>query len=223
MNRATPNLVGLRLSAAAFVALVSISIGLRNVGAAADTAPSLDLLAKAADPNPGLSSYIAAANLAATLHAVLPVHKSFSGTAYYLKPKRKVIFNNVSGPLSKFKELATMTPSFEELTQTYTINPLEDNGTTSTYSLIPKKSGARVSEIDVTVDDASALATRIMWKYVNGGSLRADQTYTTVNGFHVIEKENIAARYPDYSADGTLSFSNYQLNAAVDPAIFASK
>jgi len=193
-----------------------------STGAATTKLPTLDLLARAADPNPTLSSYVAAASLAATLHAAVPVHKTFNGTVYYLKPKRKIVFENVSGPLSRFKELTSSTPSFEELSSSYTITPVGDDGTTSTYSLVPKKSGSRVANINVTVDDGSALASRIVWNYNDGGTLRTDQTYTTVGGFHVLDVESISARFPSYNVDGTLRFSKYQLNATVDPSIFTT-
>lgn len=202
--------------------VIALVAALGSTGAAPTKPALLDLLARAADPNPGLSSYIAAANLSATLHAVVPVHKTFNGTVYYLKPKRKIVFENVSGPLSRFKELTSSSPSFDELSSSYEITPLADDGTTSTYSLVPKKTGSRVSKIEVSVDDSTALASRIVWQYTNGGSLRADQEYVTDGGFHVISVENISARFPDYSADGTLHFSDYRPNATVDPAIFTS-
>lgn len=194
-----------------------------SVAAGAASPASMDLLARAADPNPGLSSYVAAADLSATLHAPIPVHKSFHGTVYYLKPQRKIVFENVSGPLSQFKELTSTTPSYEGLLDAYSITPGEDDGTKSLYTLVPKKSGSRVTSIDVTVDNSSALVSRIVWKYANGGSLSADQTYTAMGNFHVIGAEAIAARFPDYHVDGTLHFSDYQLNAKVDPSIFASQ
>ena len=193
------------------------------LGAATTKVPSLDLLSRAVEPNPTLQSYIATASLAATLHAPVPVHKTFNGKCYYLKPQRKIVFENVSGPLSRFKELASETPSFQELTLNYTITPLEDDGTVSTYNLVPKKSGSRVAAVKVTVDDTTALASRLEWSYTNGGTLRADQTYTTVGSFHVIDAEVLSARFPDYSVDGRLTFSNYELNAAVDPSIFSTK
>ncbi len=64
------------------------------------------------EPNPGLKSYTASAQLSATLHAVIPIHKVLDGTVYYLKPKRKIEFENVSGPLSRFKDLAASTPTY---------------------------------------------------------------------------------------------------------------
>ncbi|MFY9665319.1 MAG: hypothetical protein WAL67_01100 [Candidatus Cybelea sp.] len=183
---------------------------------------SLDLLRRAADANPGLQSYTASAELSATLHAVVPVHRTFNGTVYYLKPKRKVEFNNVSGPLSRFKDLASSTPSYEDLTAEYTVTPLGDTGTLSSYSLVPKKTGSRVEKLNVTIDDAQALIRHAEWLYAGGGKLDLDQTYAAVGTFQLPAKADIAARFPGYSVDGVLSFSGYKPNAPVSPAVFAS-
>jgi hypothetical protein len=114
---------------------------------------SLDLLKQAANPNPTLTSYTAAAHLSATLHAAIPIHETFDGTVYYLKPKRKIAFQNVPGPLSRFKDMAASVPSYEEVEEEYAITPLTDNGTESAYSLVPKKAGSRVKSLNVTVND----------------------------------------------------------------------
>ena len=79
-------------------------------GQAAQTA-SMDLLRRAADPNPTLTSYTASAQLSAILHALVPIRKNISGTVYYLKPRRKIEFQNVSGALARFKDLASSTPT----------------------------------------------------------------------------------------------------------------
>ena len=115
------------------------------------------MLRRATDPNPTLKSYTASAKLDATLHVVIPVHKSFDGVVYYLKPKRKIEFQNVSGSLSKFKDLVTSTPSYDDAMTQYTLTPLADDGSESSYSLVPKKPGSRVKSLTFHVNDQSAL------------------------------------------------------------------
>jgi hypothetical protein len=183
---------------------------------------SMALLRHATNPNPGLHSYTASAVLSATLHALLPVHKTFNGTVYYLKPKRKIEFQNVSGPLARFKDLASSVPSFGELTNEYAVTPGSDNGASSSYLLVPNKAGGRVKNVGVTVDDTSGLIQRVQWSYTNGGNLQLDQIYTKVGTFQLPATANISARFPGYSVNGTLTFSGYQLNAAVSPSVFAS-
>lgn len=205
------------IAVAAMLACVSAPILGRGAQAA-----SLDLLRRATDPNPTLTTYTASAQLSATLHVVIPVHKNITGTVYYLKPKRKIEFQNLSGPLARFKDLASQTPSYEQATTQYTIAPGSDDGTTSTYTLTPKNTGSRVKNIVVSVDDTRALVTHAHWSYTNGGSLAFAQTYQNVGTFRLPAKADISARFPGYSVDGTLTFTNYQPNVPVSPAVFAS-
>jgi hypothetical protein len=191
-------------------------------GAASAPAPSLDLLQRAIDPNPTLTTYTASARLSATLHVLLPDHKTFTGVVYYLKPRRKIEFSNVPGALSRFKDLAATTPTYDEATAQYAITPVSDDGTVSTYSFVPKKPGGRVKSLTVRVDDAAALITHAQWLYTNGGKLDFDQTYERVGIFRLPAKADVAARFPGYSVDGTLTFGNYQLNVPVSPSVFAT-
>ncbi|MFY9738191.1 MAG: hypothetical protein WAK11_03975 [Candidatus Cybelea sp.] len=190
---------------------------------AANTAlPSLHLLARATNPNPTLSSYTASARLSALLHAIVPIHETFSGTVYYLRPNRKIVFQRVPGALSRFRDLASTTPTYEQATQLYVITPLTDNGTVSTYSLVPRKTGERVKNLVISIGDASALLTQAQWNYTNGGTLTFGQTYLNVGSYRLPAAATISARFPGYRVDGTLTFTNYRPNAAVAPAVFAS-
>jgi hypothetical protein len=222
--------VGLTLNATAFggtallkrfAILTALLLVALQAAAVAQTA-SLSLLKRAMDPNPTLKSYTASVQLSATLHVVIPDHKNFNGTVYYLRPKRKIEFQNVSGALSRFKDMASSTPTYEQAMQEYTIAPLTDNGTLSTFSLVPKNQGSRVKSVTITVDDATALVSHASWVYTNGGKLDFDETYLNVDTFRLPAKANVAARFPEYSVDGTLTFSNYQPNASVSPSVFAS-
>jgi hypothetical protein len=218
MRRGNQNQLAMRSItsvATAFAVLITI-----EAAGVAQTASSIDLLRRAVNPNPTLQSYTASAQLSATLHVVIPIHKNYSGTVYYLKPRRSIQFQNVSGKLSRFKDLATSTPNYDEAMAQYTITPGADNGTVSTYSFVPKKQGSRVKSITLTVNDTSGLVSRALWAYTNGGNMSFDQTYTNVGTFRLPAKANISARFPGYSVDGTLTFSNYNPNAPVSPSVF---
>jgi len=183
---------------------------------------SLSLLQQATNPNPTLNSYTATAQLSALMRAVIPVHKTFNGSVYYLRPNRKIEFQNVPNALSKFRDLVSTTPTYEQATQQYAITPMTDDGTVSKYTLVPKKTGSRVKSVVVTINDQSALVSNAQWSYTNGGSLTWAQTYETVGTYRLPAKATISARFPGYSVDGTVTFSNYQPNATVSPSVFAS-
>jgi hypothetical protein len=192
------------------------------VAAASGSSPALDLLKSAIDPNPRLQTYTAAATLSASLHGAVPVQKTFKGTAYYSRPQTKIVFENLSGPYSRFKELTTTTPSFEEATADYDIAPRVDDGTLSTYVLVPSKPGRRVKSLTLTVDDRTALIARAAWTYTDGGRLSFEPHYSTVGSYKVVTNESIAARFPAYSVDGTLHLSGYQFDVRIEPGVFGA-
>jgi hypothetical protein len=200
---------------------VAVLIALQTTGMA-QTASSMDLLRRAVNPNPTLQSYTASAQLSATLHVVIPIHKNYDGTVYYLKPQRTIHFQNVSGALSRFKDLAASTPTYEQAMAQYTITPGTDDGNVSTYTFIPKNHGSRVKSITLTVNDASALVSRAQWAYTNGGSMTFNETYTNAGAFRLPARANISARFPGYSVDGTLTFGGYIPNAPVSPSVFTA-
>lgn len=207
--------------------LGAISALLAAVSVAATQTPglspaSVDLLRRATDPNPTLQSYTASAQLSAVLHVLVPIHETFNGTVYYLKPKRKIVFEHVPGPLSSFKELVRSTPTYEQAMDEYAITPLSDLAGVSTYSLIPKSAGSRVKSLTISINDQSALITHALWLYNNGGKLELNPTFIQIGEFWLQSSVNISARFPGYSVDGTLSFSDYAPNAPVSPSVFAS-
>lgn len=197
-----------------------LCVGFDQQQVSAQTA-SLDLLRRATNPNPTLQSYTASAKLSATLHIIIPEHKVFNGTVYYLKPQRKIEFQNVGGALSRFKDMAATTPTYDEAIAKYTITPMADNGSVSIYSLVPR-SQSRVKSLTVQVNDAQALITHAEWLYTNGGKLDFSPNYTKVGTYRLMSNTDISARFPGYSVDGTLTFSNYQPDASVSPSVFAS-
>ena len=209
------------VASSATVSLACVLVFARCLVSGAQTA-SLTLLQRAANPNPTLTSYTASAELSATLHAIVPMHKNYGGVVYYLKPKRKIEFQSVSGPLSKFKDLVTSTPTYDEAIEQYTITPLTDDGAESTYSLVPKQTGKRVKSLTVRVNDRSALIDRAEWAYTNGGTLSFNQTYLNLGNFRLPAEATISARFPGYSVDGEITFSGYVPNAPVSPSVFES-
>jgi hypothetical protein len=203
------------------IALARYALCLTLMAATGKTA-SMDLFARATNPNPTLNSYTASAQLSALMHAVIPIHKTFNGTVWYLRPNRKIEFENVPGALSRFRDLATTTLTYQQAMEQYAITPLTDDETISTYSCVPKKTGGRVKNVVVSIGDDTALVNGVQWNYTNGGKLTFSQTYMNVGNYRLPAKANISAHFPGYSVDGTITFSKYQPNAVVSPSVFVS-
>jgi hypothetical protein len=182
-------------------------------------AASLNLLRAALDPNPTLQSYIARATLVARVHP-LPIAKKFTGTAYYVKPKAKIVFDHVPPVLNSLRALDMTTPTFADATANYAITPLTNDGRSSTFGLDPKHAGSRVKSLVLTLDDDAAVITNAVWSYTNGGSLRFKWQRTTIGIYRVPSTIQIAASFPGYAIDGVIQLSNYRMNVGVPPDVF---
>ena len=187
---------------------------------AAQSTPAPDLLRSAADPNPALRSYTATASLSAELQAPIPIRKTFAGTLYYLKPDEKIVFENVTGPLSRFKELDTKLPSYQEMTTDYKITPTTDDGTLATYVLAPTAPGRRVQRLTLSVDERLRQIVRAVWSYAGGGSMTIEPAYGAVDGFQLPVEERMTARFPSYNVDAVLKLSDYHLGVPIPQSMF---
>lgn len=188
---------------------------------AAQSTPSPDLLRSAVDANPALHSYTATASLDAELQAVIPIRKTFAATLYYLKPNEKIVFQNLTGPLSRFKELDTTLPTYQEMTTDYTVTATDD-GSVAKYVLVPTDTGRRVKSLTLSVDESARQIVRAVWSYVGGGSMTIEPTYGTVGAFQLPVEERMSARFPAYNVDAVLRLSNYRLNAPVAASLFVN-
>lgn len=188
-----------KIAILAFVAMCTISASPSNT----------DLLMSALDPNPGLNTYTAAALLNVTLHAGLPVHKTFTGTMYYNRPTQRLVLNNANGALSKYKDMRMTLPSKDEVFQEYTLTSTNDDGTTSKFVFTPKATNSRVQTVTVSVLDGTKLIHDVRWGYTNGSSLVIAPAFEKVSDYNLAPHEDITARFPGYSVDATLNLSNY--------------
>jgi hypothetical protein len=174
----------------------------------------LDLLQSALNPNPTLKTYIATAELVAQTHP-LPLKRTFHGTVYYVAPTRKIVFDSVAGMLSRFQSLTMNTPTWAQAKRDYTISTSGDDGKTSTFTLVPTKSGGRVTSLVVLVDDATALVSRVVYRYHDGSVLSFDQRYQAAGTFQVPAAIDVSAHFPAYSVDAKIRFSDYHTNVPV--------
>jgi hypothetical protein len=197
-------------------ALRRMSVLLVFTLAGAGAPGSTDFLRSALDPNPELRSFTATAVLHARLHAVIPVSKVFTGTAYYRKPDERIEFAGTTGLLDRFRELRYGLPSYSELAAANNVVLETDDGNVSIYKLTPLVA-RRVRGLTLAVDDHSARIRRAEWLYEDGSTLTVDPTYTTIGGFQLATDERIAARFPAYAVDGELHLESYRLNVRVDP------
>jgi len=170
--------------------------------------------------NASLQTYKATVHLDVSLKTFPYISPSLDGTAYYKKPdKEAVVFDTVPALAAQFKKVYPKIDPPAQWRSLYDVYVLGDAGGTTTFRLVPKKNG-RVDHLDVKADDANGTITDYTWTYKDGGFVTFDQSYKSVDGNFLVDKQSGHVELPSYRADVTSQFSNYHLNVAVADSIF---
>jgi len=173
--------------------------------------------------NGALRTYKADVHLDVALKTFPFISPSIDGNVYYKKPdKTAVIFDTVPALASQFKKVYPRVDPPATWTTVYDVAVMSDDGTDTTFRLRPKKNG-RVDHLDVKVDDPTATIRSYTWDYKDGGSVSFDQSFTSIDGNYLVDKQTGHVDLPSYKADVTSAFSNYKLNVAIGDSIFAEE
>jgi len=209
-------------------ALLAAGLGSTPLGAATDMPAPLDagtnaLYKRMVALNASLRTYTAAVKLDVALRSFPYISPSLEGNVYYKRPdKEAVVFDTVPALASQFKKVYPNVDPPARWTNLYDVAVLADDGTLTTFRLVPKKNG-RVEHLDVKVDDATATVRNYTWTYKDGGYVMFDQSFTSIDGNYLVDKQSGHVELPSYKADVTSNFSNYKLNVAVEDSVFEEK
>jgi outer membrane lipoprotein-sorting protein len=186
----------------------------------APAAPGAALLKRMLQLNAGLRTYQATVHLDVALKTFPYISPSLSGNVYYKKPdKQAVVFDTVPALASEFKRVYPKIDPPAQWPALYAMTVLSDEGGATTFRLVPKKQG-RVDHLDVKVDDATATVKGYSWNYRDGGFVTFAQTFKTVGGDYLVDKQTGHVELPSYKADVKSSFSNYKLNVPIADSVF---
>jgi outer membrane lipoprotein-sorting protein len=211
------------------VSLFLLAVAVGPLSAASQTAPAMldaqnnALYKRMVGLNGSLRTYTAEVHLDVALKTFPYISPSLDGAVYYKKPdKQAVVFDTVPALAAQFKKVYPKVDPPSLWTTLYEVAVLGDDGTSSTFRLVPKKNG-RVDHLDVRVDDATATIRGYAWTYKDGGSVSFDQSFTSIGGNYLPDKQTGHVDLPSYKADVTSTFSNYKLNVAVEDSVFIEK
>ncbi|GAC1441638.1 MAG: hypothetical protein NVS4B5_21780 [Vulcanimicrobiaceae bacterium] len=213
------------LALAALVASASLGA---TPAAAQGTAVPLDakttaLYKRVVALNAGVRSYKADVHLDVALKTFPYISPSLDGNVYYKRPdKEAIVFDTVPALASQFKKVYPKVDPPSRWLALYDVGVIGTDDGSTVYRLVPKRNG-RVEHLDVRVDDATATIKAYAWTYKDGGSVTFDQSYTSVGGAYLVEKQVGHVDFPTYKADVTSNFKNYRLNVAIADSIFVDK
>jgi hypothetical protein len=191
-----------------------------GTGLAADSPNTL--LDRMAAINPHLRTFTATLHASVAMRSFPFLSADLVGTYYFKQPdKTKVVFSS-GVPLmdAQFDKLYAHIEPPSRWRDLYQVTVVSDDGTTTTFRLIPRKHG-NVTQIDATADDGSATVASMRWSYENGGYAEVTSRYGRVDGNLVVESQTGHVQEPGYVADIKSTIDGYTLNPELSDEIFA--
>ncbi len=157
------------------------------------------------------------------MHSFPYLSANISGAYYHKEPsKDKIVFT--SGLPFIAKQFSNVYPHVESPSRwhdVYDISVERDDGTYTTFKLVPRSPGS-IDHIDAKVGDASGELAQLRWNYSGGGYATLNQTYSKVGAYRLVTRETGHFEDPNYNADLTSTFSNFKVNVAIPDSIFNS-
>lgn len=151
------------------------------------------------------------------------ISPSLDGNVFFKRPdKEAVVFQTVPALAAQFKKVYPRIDPPGRWPALYDVTIAEDDQGVTTFRLAPKRNG-RVERLEVKVDDSSATIKSYTWTYRDGGYVTFDQTFKSVGGNFLVDKQTGHVELPAYKADVTSNFSNYKLNVAIADSVFEEK
>jgi len=200
--------------AIAFIAALALSAG--SPAGAVD-----DLLGRMAALNPNLHTFTATMHADVALKTFPFLNVQLVGTYYHKEPdQNKVVFTSgVPAVGEQFNKLYAHIESPSRWRDVYAVSVVSDDGTTTTFRLVPLKRG-NVDHIDARANDKTATIDWMRWSYDNGGYAEMNSRYGQVDGNLLVTSQTGHVQEPGYTADITSTIDNYKINATLSDNVF---
>ena len=172
--------------------------------------------------NPGVHSFKATIDANVHMLSFPYLSPQLQGTYYHKDPSlNKIVFTGgLPAIATQFGKIYPRMESPADWNRVYVVTQGADNGTATTFTLVPRKRG-RVDHIDVAVDDKTAAVISMRWSYNDGsGYALMQQRYATVDGHYVVVKQTGHVEQSIYKADIDSTLSNYKFNVNIADAFF---
>jgi hypothetical protein len=197
--------------------VLGIAASVRSSARAGD-----DLLSRMIALNPGVHAFQASIHSDVHMLSFPFLSPSLEGTYYHKNPSLdKLVFT--SGVPAIAKEFSQIYPRIEgpaDWNAVYEVSKIGDDGTTTTFRLVPHKHG-RVDHLDVTVDDATAGTTSFRWSYNDGsGFAEMRQSYAMVDGHYMVVRQSGHVEQQIYKADIESTLDHYKFNPPLTDDFF---
>ncbi len=171
--------------------------------------------------NPDVETYRASVEFSVGLHWPLPLRKTVHGATYFKRPsKMEVVFADLPAFAQQFRNVYVGLGTPEDWHRKFDIATGLEAG--HEFLILTPKNAKRLRRVDVHLDEASNLPSRIVWTY-RDGRIEMVQTIARIDGEYVVAAQRAEIRLPGVSAWIATSVRDYSFNVPIDDAIFTKK
>jgi hypothetical protein len=202
---------------------VTVLFALAAIAASGSRAEGADdLLGRMAALNPNLHTFTATMHANVALKSFPFLSVELVGTYYHKEPdQNKIVFTSgVPAVAEQFDKLYAHIESPSRWRDVYTVSVVSDDGTTTTFRLVPRKRG-NVDHVDARAGDKTATVDWMRWSYDNGGYAEMNSRYGDIGGNLLVTSQTGHVQEPGYTADITSTIDNYRINAPLSDGVFA--
>jgi hypothetical protein len=220
-----------RMAAATLAVLVSAfgawpaqAAWLAQAAPATDTTDPAAILAHVIERNPTLASYQGRMHVDIRLTSFPWIRQHLDATTYYQRPSNyEVVFDKLPSYARGFDKLYTDIGDPANWEKRFVITPAGDadfnNHRDIALHLVQRVRGM-IDHETVLVDPSTWTIDQIRYDYYNGGSITMSQAFRNVGGYLMLASQRADIAIPHVHAVAYGSYSDYQTNVAVDPAVF---
>ena len=180
-----------------------------------------DLLSRAASINPNLHSYTAMLHAHVVLTTFPFISTDLAGTYYHKDPNKDKleITSGLPGMASQFSKLYPHIVTPQQWPAVFDVTRTGDDGTTTTYKLVPRKRG-NVEHIDAGISDKDATVSSMEWHYYNGGTATMQNVFSNIGGNVVVTSQIGSVDEPSYKGKITSTLDGYKINPHIADSVF---
>jgi hypothetical protein len=214
-----------RVAAAALAALVSTG-GAPARAALTGAVPSdpVAIVDRVIERNPNLASFQGRLHVDVRMTSFPWIREHLDATTYYKRPSNyEVVFDRVPKVASGFEKLYTDVGDPSNWGKRFIMTNDGEaafGGHADIALRLVQRVRGMIDHETVLIDPATWTIDQIRYDYYNGGSITMSQSFRQLGGYLLLTSQHAAIKIPHVRAVAEGTYSDYQTNVAVDPAVF---
>jgi hypothetical protein len=182
------------------------------------------IIARVIERNPNLTSFQGRLHVDIRLISFPFIREHLDGTTYYKRPSNyEVVFDKLPSYARGFEKLYTDIGDPANWEKRFVITPAGDatfEGHRDIALHLVQRVRGMIDHETALIDPATWSIDQIRYDYYTGGTITMSQAFRNVGGYLLLTSQRADIAIPHVRAVAYGTYSDYQTNVAVSPAVF---